>query len=444
MHRVCLPAQMVRDGMHRIRGELNMNRRPKSSIVLTITVLLLITGMASFGNGFRNPPPGAPALGMTGGKVAFIDDPSAVSINPANMALLDESGLMASLTLVRSRAEFTDLMGNSVKTRDAHKWLPNAHAIWALDESDWTAGVGVTTPYGQSTVWPSDGLFRYTAPYFAELTVVDINPSVARRINDRLSAGVGISVLYSELDIKSIVPWWGMLGKAPSPALDGRVRFEGDGFGVGANAGITVQLPAHQRVALTYRSAFNIDYEGDTRVSDIPAPLQGGVAGRSDFETTIRFPSIVALGYGIELTEDIRIGMDVEWIEFSRYKTLSLDAGVNNAAGFGQDIPQDWKDTWTVGLGADWRVAPQWTVRTSYLYMESPIPSRTVAPTLPDADRHLISVGCSYALRTGSIDLAYAYSIFDDLEVRNEDNPPYSGDYDLSSHLLQISYRHAF
>ncbi len=421
-----------------------MQKRILGGIVCGVAFSFFLSSTGVFANGFRNPPSGAISLGMTGGKVAFSEDPSAVTVNPANLADFDSSGLMASLTMVHSRAEFTDLSGASVKTRDPFKWLPNAHAVWVLEDSPWTTGLGITTPYGQSTVWPSDGLFRYSAPYFAELAVLDINPTVARRINDRIAVGAGVSVMYSELDIKSVVPWWGIMGQPPSPALDGNVRFNGDGLGVGANIAMTIDLTEHQRLALTYRSAFNIDYEGDTRVSEIPPPLQGGVAGRSDFDTTIRFPSVVALGYGIELSDTVRLGVDIEWIEFSRYKTLSLDAGDNNAAGFGQDIPQDWKDSWTAGLGVDWAVSPLWVLRASYLFMESPIPTRTVAPTLPDADRHLVAVGCTYSWGDSAIDLAYAYSIFDDLDINGSESTSYNGSYDLSSHLLQVSYRRLF
>ncbi len=137
-----------------------------------------------------------------------------------------------------------------------------------------------------------------------------------------------------------------------------------------------------------------------------------------------------------------QLGVDVEWIEFSRYRSLPIDTGENEM--FGMDLPQQWKDTWTVGIGADWAFADPWTFRVGYLYMESPIPSRTMAPTLPDADRHLVSAGLSYSRKDTSLDLAYAYSFFDTRRVSDNVNPAFNGKYELSAQLVQISLRHQF
>ncbi len=67
-----------------------------------------------------------------------------------------------------------------------------------------------------------------------------------------------------------------------------------------------------------------------------------------------------------------------------------------------------------------------------------------MAPPLPDADRHLVSVGLGYERGPNTVDIAYAYSIFEERKVRNNIVEPYNGDYDLSSHLFQISYKRAF
>lgn len=421
-----------------------MRKPDRSRVIAMVVTLAMSCSISVFANGFRNPPSGASALGMAGGKLTLIDDPAAVSVNPAHLLRVEDPSYMGSLSLARSRVKYTAPTGETAKTRDSLKWLPNLHAAWPLQDEDWVVGLGLTTPFGQSTEWSKESPFRYTAPYFAELMVLDLNPSVATRINDRITVGAGVSFIYSEVDFRSIVPWSAGLGMGMNRAMDGRVRFDGDGHAFGANAGAALRLTERQQIAATYRSAFNVDYDGTTRADNIPQPLQTAVAPKSNFESTIRFPAIVAAGYGVEVTEKIRLGLDVEWIEFSRYDNLPVDAGVNNAAGLGQEIPQDWKDTWTFGIAGDWAPTPPWTLRAGYLFMESPIPTRTVAPSLPDADRHLFTLGVSYAWTAHAVDLAYAYSLFDDLEVRDNNQPAYHGDYDLSSHLFQISYRREF
>lgn len=395
-----------------------------------------------FANGFRNPPESARALGQAGSQRTFIDDASALSHNPANLVGVERPSVMASLAMINARADFDGIDGRSGNTTDPVKWLPHIHAAWPI-EDNLVAAVGVTTPFGQSTEWHRDGPFELSAPYLAEMTTVNIAPGVATRVGDTLSVGVALNVYWSELDLRQSMPWSLLTGFPGAP--DGTAQLEGDGWAVGARAGMTWQFSPKQRVSLVYVSPFDVDYEGSTRVSNIPPPAGGLVAERSDFDSTIKFPSIVAFGYGVELTDKIRVGVDVEWLEFSRFDELPLDLGANNAAGLTlPSIPQDWDDTWTIGVGGDWAITEPWTVRAGYLFMESPIPAETLAPTLPDADRHLLTTGLTYERGDNAIDLAFAYSIFDDAPARSDVIPAYSGDYDLSSHIVQLSYRRSF
>lgn len=412
----------------------------KSGVVAFLAMTMGIADVSA--NGFRNPPESAAGLGQVGSRMTLVEDPSAISYNPANLTGVELPTGMGSLMLVRSRTEFDSPDGRSGKTRGSLTFLPNLHGAWPIDD-EWVAGLGITTPFGQSTEWRKDGPFRYVAPHFAEMTTVAFMPSVAGRIGDDISVGLSANVYWSELDLRQMVPWAMAAGFPGAP--DGELRLKGDGIGFGANVGVTWQMTDRQRVALVYKSPFDVEYDGTTSVGNVPPPLGMMVAGRSDFDAEIKFPTIVAFGYGLQVTEKIRAGIDVEWIEFSRFSELPLDVGVNNATGLvPPSVPQDWKDTWTVGVGGDWSLAAPWTVRGGYIFMESPVPSRTLAPTLPDADRHLLSVGVSYERGVNAVDFAYAYSIFDDLNVRNNVEPAFNGDYDLSSHLFQLSYRRIF
>lgn len=409
--------------------------------VFSLALLIAVGGTESRANGFRNPPEGAHALGRTGGKIAHINDATAVSHNPANLVDVTQPEVALSVTLIDSEVKYTSPLGAKAKTDNDMAVLPNLHAAWPLGEGEWVAGVGVTTPYGQHTKWKRDSVFRYSAPYFAELSVLNINPSIATRLGERVAVGAGISVYYSELEIRQDVPWSFLLG-APVPMPDGQVRAIGDGVAVGANIGITAKLTERQHVALTYKSPFDVDYEGDFNLSEIPPPAAGGFAAKSDFDSTIKFPSVVVLGYGLKINDKINVGIDAEWIEFSRYQTLPIDAGVN--AAFSSDIPQRWKDIWTFGVGVDWALLAPWTLRAGYIYMESPIPSSSMAPTLPDADRHLLSLGVGYTRNNTTIDFAYAYSFLDDRTISDHPEPAFNGKYELSSQMVQVTCRVAF
>jgi long-chain fatty acid transport protein len=404
-----------------------------------MAALVLGTTASVWANGFRNPPESASALGRSGGKVAQIDDASAVAINPANIVDLSKPEFVASLTLIHSETEFDSALGGSSETEDPVKYLPNVFATMPMGEGRYTLGVGITTPFGQSTTWESDTPFKYSIADVANLRVVNVNPTVATKINEKLSIGAGVDLFWSDLEFRQLMPWSAIVG---APVPDGHAHITGDGYGFGGNAGLTYVVAKGHRVALTYRSPVKVEYEGDFEVNNVPAP--GVLAPKSDFESDIEFPSIVALGYGVEMSPDLCVEADVEWIQFSTFDALPLDLGANNAAGiFPPEIPQAWDDTWTFGLGADWRAAKNLILRAGWVYLESPIPEETLSPSLPDADRHVFSVGAGYARNGHAVDIGYALSMYD----RGVDKnlvPSVLGDYDTTTHLLAVSYGRSF
>lgn len=353
---------------------------------------------------------------------------------------------MAAVTVINSSTDFHSPMG-SATTSDSWKYLPDLFAVLPSDSRNLAFGLGVTTPFGQSTVWNEDGAFRYTAPYSAELTLVNVNPALAYKVNEQFSVAAGLDVYLARLDIKQVVPWSMVTGvKMP----DGTAHLQGDGAGVGANAAVTYHPTKAQSIALTCRSPVTVDFSGTSEFDGFPPPVAAlGLSSSSDFDTSMEFPMIVGLGYGVQLTDTVGIEADVEWVQFSRYDSLTLDAANNNPLLNGPTarnplapmvIPQNWNDTWTFGFGADWKVMPEVTLRAGYIFLQSPVPVETLAPTLPDADQHVLSVGAGWHHGRHAVDVAYGYSIIGDRTVSGNQNPAYNGVYETSSSLMSLSY----
>jgi long-chain fatty acid transport protein len=390
-------------------------------------------------NGFRNPPESASALGKVGARYALVDDASASAFNPANLTKLDTASAMISMNFVHGETEYTSPLGQTSTTEDPWKFLPNAFVAWP--DKGWVFALGVTTPFGQSTEWKKDSAFQYTAPYFAEMKVVNVNPTVARKLTDTIAVGAGVDVFWSQLDLRQMFPW----SMVTHNMLDvpGRAKFEGDGTGVGGNAGITWQFTPRQLLALSYRSPVKVNYDGDFEISQIPATAMA--LPKTDFETDIEFPDIVGLGYGVKITDTLRLGVDVEWIKFSRFDSLPLDIGPDSPLLPAATIPEDWDDTWTAGAGAEWAFSPDWVLRAGYIFMESPVPEDTLAPTLPDGDQHVVSTGLGYRKGAHAFDVAYAVGFNANRTVDENVNPAYVGEYDIkTSHMVQSAYSIAF
>jgi len=424
------------------RGIMNQNKKWGWGLGL----LMMIAGSLAMANGFRNPPAGAEVLGRVGGKIAQVDDASAVEHNPANLTEIRDAQVMGAATLIDTSTKFHSPMG-AASTKDDWKFLPNLFVALPSSNHNFTAGLGITTPFGQSTVWDKTGAFRYTAPYSAELTLINVNPSIATKLGDKVSVAAGLDVYMSRLDIKQVLPW-SLLTKGAIP--DGTAHLQGDGAGVGGNAAVTYHPTKSQSLALTYRSPVKVNYNGDGEFSGAQAM---GMSPSSDFDSAIEFPAIIGFGYGIELTDTVRLEADVEWVEFSRYDSLSLDAGNSNPLLNGTTAPnpraplvvrQNWKDAWTLGLGADWKATESLTLRAGYIFLQSPVPEEALAPTLPDADQHVFTVGAGIHRGRNRLDVAYGYSLIGDRQVAQNQNPAYNGTYETTSQIMSVSYGRSF
>jgi long-chain fatty acid transport protein len=415
---------------------------------MTGAVLLAghLTALNAHGEGFRNPPAGAFSLGRAGGRIAHIDQASAIQHNPANLMDLKQPEVEASITTVYIKTDYTSPTGVSTETRDPWKFLPNFFAAVPLLDKNVAFGLGITTPYGISNEWdPSPtSPFHYTTAHFAELKVINFNPTVSARVSDRLKIGVGVDIFYSDIDLKQFYPWFLVVPGFP----EGELHADASGTGFGGNIGLTFDVTEKQRVALTYRSPVTVDYDGDFEVSGVPGPLSGLIPASSSFSSRIQFPTIVSLGYGIELTDTIRVEADVEWLEFSNFDSLPLRTGAS-VPGVPSSIPENWEDTFTIGIGGDWQFAPNWVWRASYQFYESPVPSETLSPTIPDANQHALTTGIGVTCGKHRAELAYSAVLYEDRTISSTILPPPQGTsvlgtYETTVHLISLSYHYAF
>lgn len=384
-------------------------------------------------DGFRNPPDTAAALGKAGKHTAWSDDPSAVFYNPANLSAVGTNQVQFSGLLGYSHADYSGPLG---RTETIRPWslLPAFAAAWPLEGTSLAVGLGAHVPYGRQTRWETDGPFRYAAPAYSQLTVADLTPALAWRPTESLALGAGFDFYYGRLGFRQRLP-----------VLPGsRLTAEADGYACGAHAGITWAPTPGQRLALTYQAPFDIEFHGDLDADSLPPPA----VSESSLETTFKFPAIAALGYGLRLSETVRFEAGVEWLQFSRFKTMSFDAGHNNpllgALGL-SSLSQDWRDTWTFGLGPEWRFARDWTLRAGYLYLQSPTPDDTFAPSALDVNQSLVSLGLGYRTGRHAVDLAYAVGLFQTRRVDANQNALYQqADYDFEGHLAALSYTCSF
>jgi len=409
---------------------------------------LMVMTLGAWADGYRNPPMTAEAIGKSGNAIVFTDDASAIAYNPANLALQTNISFVVDVTFAHTEHTYKDGV-TSVEAEADDPWqpLPNIFVSAPLGDSGIALGLGITTPYGQGAELGRtdlhDTVNSSNALYEARMALININPTIAFSIGDSLAIGVGADIIVSKLEFKQYYPWSLYV---PFPVPDGVAEVDAYGYGFGGNIGATWAVTDKQKLAITYRSGFTVDYTGDFKVSNFPGPAPGtSTTPKSDFSTEIEFPNIIGVGYGIELTDTIRIEANFEWLEWSSNESLEIDLDNNQPLLGGEDeIPNDWDDTITVGVGGDWQIDENWVFRAGYAFIETPIPDETIAPILPDADRHAFSVGLGFQAGGHAIDVAYTYSIYDDREPKASENEVFPGSYDIDSDLLGLTYSLSF
>src|SRR5580692_6111614 len=78
---------------------------------LWLVALTLVFVVTTKGEGFRNPPPGTFDLGRAGGRIAQVDDSSAVQQNPANLTDLTNTELQVTPSIVYIGVDFKSAGG---------------------------------------------------------------------------------------------------------------------------------------------------------------------------------------------------------------------------------------------------------------------------------------------------------------------------------------------
>ena len=419
--------------------------------------VLMIGIHGAMADGYRNPPPTAEGIAKSGANMVFVDDASAIFYNPANLAGLDGVSVVQSLTLAHTESTYTSTSPGQKAAESDADWvaLPDVFIGAPVGDNGLTIGLGISTPYGQGSSYNQNDLMNIpaftngvpSAIHEGQIALINFNPTIAFKINDLISVGVGADIYYSTLVFKQLYPW-GQLDP-PGVLTNGNAEVEADGYGFGGNAAITWNITEKQRLALSYRSEVKVEYEGDFDINTVgppvPPPAGNGVdpafaATTSDFNMDIKYPTTIGLGYGIVLAESIRVEANLEWLGWSANETQTANLGSNGSL----TIPQNWNDTFTFGIGGDWQIDENWFARAGYAFIESPIPDATMAPILPDTDRHALSMGLGYTTGPHSVDLAYTFSIYKDRDISASDNPAYPGSYDIASDLLGMTYSFEF
>lgn len=389
------------------------------------------------------------------GAAAVAEDASTVFFNPAGMTALPEgNNLTVAGSYLDRTIEFENKgtsqmilpgpsvypLGSSGGNAGGGSLVPVGYFTHSLSPS-LVFGLGVSPTFGNKTEYTSDFVGRFSG-YYTDLKIINLNPSIAFKANEKVTLGFGINRGSAEIEFRQRAPG---IPAIPAPG-EVDITLAGDGDAWGWNAGLMLQPDPSMRVGIAYRSKIKYDIEG-SMINRLGATTLSTTPVKTELET----PDSLSLAVSQKLDERWEMLGDLTWTGWSSVQ--SLDVVNANSGATVTSLSYRFKDTMRVGLGANYQTDSAWKLRFGVAWDESPVQSpadRTM--TLPDSDRTWVAVGARYALsKASSIDVGYAHLFFDDASTERAVKASSGatiqtvrGNFDTSVDILSLQYNANF
>lgn len=423
----------------------------RNRTVVAAAALLLLPSLA-WGAGFALFEHGSRGMAMGGAMTAVADDPSAFFWNPAGLTQLSEDGLQVQFgaSFITPTQDFEGGggpypgPGYTASQKSQTFFPPHMYVVYPINDRLVT-GVGVMAPFGLGTWWEDDHAGRFISKRVA-LTRVDVNPTVAYRFNDHVSAGVGITYASSSIDL---TPALGFVNPYTQQLTDiGQVHLYGEqseNTGFGWNAGLHFDIGEGWSAGFSYRSKIKIEYEGVGSFTQYPTgypEFDAAVAAAIPFgenvpvETEIKFPDYFSAGIAWS-NEQWTFSGQWGYMGWSTFAELPLNfVGYPELSG---TVPENYYDAHQWRFGAEYRASETWTFRAGYLRDKTPQPRESMSPLLGDSDRTGPSIGIGWTKGPITIDIADLYLFMEDRSTLGNSIDGYDGEYSGNANLISFT-----
>lgn len=380
---------------------------------------------------------GASALAQGNAVTAHSDSPNAVFYNPALINKLDGTQVDVGSTVIFSSHDFQSSQPGGSSTSNHTTFFPSTIYATHKFSDTMSAGFGVFSPFGLGTEWDDNWEGRFLATK-SKLKSFDINPVVSYRIIPSLALAVGLDVILVDATLERRLPPNAFgLG---APATETRVKFKGDGTGVGFNVGVAYDLNKEISLGASYRSEIKVDMNGDSSTTPSFSPLD------SRGKTSIRLPRQLTAGVAYQVSAPLIVEAGIRWEGWSSFKELQL--ALDNQTPI-PPTQRDWHDTFGLNIGGKYRWNDSVSLMAGYVFGNDAVPDSTFDPSIPDADTHVFCIGTDLRFQQFLIAVSYAYQLYEDRTKNNSVNPLLppnyaDGRYKSDAHLVALGVGYKF
>lgn len=319
-----------------------MNRRGINTAWLAAAAVLLIGMQFAHAAGFYLSEVGTPgSLGTAGvANPTNTFSADAAWTNPAGMTGMTEDSILAGLMVSAPKVEFDPEVATAGGSDGGNAGepgvIPSFFYTKILSERS-RFGFSVTAPFGGGLDYGDDFVARY-AVQNVSLAGLAFTPAYAYKVNDRLSLGVGVSLLYSALEQEIAI-------RRLLPGPDGQAKFEElDDWGYQAILGLTYRVSDETLIGVVYRSEAAVDLEGTLKVEGLAIAVP-----KQDVRIQWDNPQWLEVGVRHELNDKQTLFFNLGWQEWSAFSRNELS--VTSAPNPVVDVTdRNWDNTWHGGV----------------------------------------------------------------------------------------------
>ncbi|MDR9889192.1 outer membrane protein transport protein [Pseudenterobacter timonensis] len=354
------------------------------------------------------------------GQAARAQDASTILTNPAGMTLLPDHMLTGGLQVLDGNIDYqlNDPQRNS--PGDVLKPFPNASAFYSQRINDnLFAGIGLYGDYGLGLDygdWAGDRIIKKST-----LAAMTLSPSLAWKLNDRLSIGASANINYGFLSL--------------TRSVQGDEYQEQDhDWAMSYRLGLLMALTDSTRAGVTWTSQTDYDFDihGSSQIprASFAIPLTAQISA----------PEQLMFSVVHDINPQWSVMGDLGWQDWSQFGAPDI-----TVRGRQVDNASRMKDTWHMALGAQYRPSEKWRFDAGVAFDSTPYHDQgNVSMALPTGDEWRFGTGAQYRITPASqIGVAVEYLHMQSSHVVSP--AIYSGRFDKPSlWFAGVSYSYQF
>ncbi|MBI4929686.1 MAG: outer membrane protein transport protein [Bacteroidetes bacterium] len=363
-------------------------------LFFSFCLLLTANCQLVFAGGFQVNLQGQKQMGMGHTGTGLLLDGASLLFNPGATSFLDSIRLVQiGASFIIPRTVYLEPAPGIYSTEMVHHvGTPfSVYAVGKIKKADkLNFGLAIYTPFGSREEWPSDWKGQFLLREI-DLKAIFFQPTLSYKINDKLGVGAGFVFAKGDFSLSQGVPIQDTMGKYGSASLQGSAN------GYGYNAGIYFKPNEKFSVGLDYRSSVKLKMENGTADFNVASALADSFPSTT-FVATLTLPSTTTFGFGYVLNEKIKLALDINYIGWGVYDTLSFDFADNTELLKDVHSARMYKNTFIVRAGAQYHLKENIFLRGGAYFDKTPVQDGYLTPETPDANRIGLTAGASWRI----------------------------------------------